>query len=123
MGKTRKTVVQKERGWASVASEPPALPVAAPSTEGVGDALMAVSNPLVLEILTVLAAGGASMDEIVQATSRPRYLLSMYLGDLCRSGIAARDGQGDSRRYRLVDVRIRAILAGLAVEGPDLGHA
>ena len=98
-GKTRRTVRTRNRDAAR--------------KDRLCDIFRSLSDPVTLDILTVLAANEASLADLQDATGQTTPLLSMYLSDLCRKAFVILSVQENALRYRMADPDLLAVFKAL----------
>ena len=109
-GKTRRTIRRKADEACDAAAEERDETGETCRTDRICDLFVTLSNPLVFDLLRVLAEKEATIEELSLATGRPSTLVSMYLSDLRRRGIAERDDQAKPPAYRFKDADAKAIV-------------
>jgi hypothetical protein len=99
-GKTRRTVRTRSRD--------------ADRKESLCDIFRTLSDPVSLDVLTVLAANDTSLPDLQEATGLPLPLLSMVLSDLGKKEFVAQTVQDGALRYHLMDPDLLAILKAIS---------
>jgi DNA-binding transcriptional ArsR family regulator len=81
------------------------------SFEAAGELLRALSAPVRIAIITVLAAGPRCVHEIVESIGAPQPLISQHLRVLRGAGVVRGERRGREIAYSLTDDHIGHIVA------------